>query len=149
MKVLNVTVTIVTLSQNREILPAEIATERTIQRDHGSCFRDCIFLYSSFVSAAFQALHFLALLVILLTLARRRFCQAYLDNRCSFQTSLDGCSKSIHVVREKTLADQPEGLYLLSSVRDHFGNTYCHCRFILEGETVVFRTDSRSTTRYG
>ena len=49
--------------------------------------------------------HLFSLFVILFALANGRFCQGNLNYCRSFKTTGNGIIKSIHVVREKTLAD--------------------------------------------
>ena len=88
-----------------------------------SLFQSC-----SYHSSVF---HFLALFVILLALANGRFSQSNPNHCCPFETSGNSIIESIHVVREKTLADSSQTCNLLFSVCHNLSFTNGCCRFVL------------------
>ena len=82
----------------------------------------------SFHSAIF---HFFTLFIILFTLTNGRFSQSNPNHCCPFETSGNSIIESIHMMREKTLADSSQTSNLLFVVCHNLCLAYGGCRFVL------------------
>ena len=91
-------------------------------------YLSCCHNLKSFHSSPF---HFFSLFVILLALTNGRFCQGDANHCCTFKTTGNSIIESIHVVREKTLADGSQTSNFLIAVSYNLCLTNGGCRFVL------------------